>query len=465
GRLAPGVVEKWEIAPDGLSWTFQVRKGVKFHDGSDLTGKDVKFSIERYMGKDAIMANVRNAVQRVELVDNYTVRVFTNSPSPFLPSSMSDPTPSQGLVMPMDYINKNGLDYFMKNPNGSGPWKMTKYVPADSVQYTANENYWLRVPAFKTLTVVVVPDPATRVVMLKAGDLDVTNVSLDDTVALEKAGYTTYSLLAAQGAFLFHGTYDPRAKGLPTSDVRVREALQIAINQDEISKTLFYGKALPIMPPRVLYGQEGVDSDYWVKYMKDLYKFDPARAKELLKQAGYPNGFSGLKIHVFVQAGMEYVSKLAESVQFYWRQIGANAEILPIDAANLVRWRAEPADPLVGQITSLQTAYISPVVSNLESIYGSKSVYRLGGRKTETATEVYTPDLDKVVYAALSEIDAKKRQDLTAQMIKMALDTRTAISFGQVPAVIAVGPKVKFNLKQPLEVSFPTQFADMAEHR
>ncbi|MBI2957903.1 MAG: ABC transporter substrate-binding protein, partial [Chloroflexi bacterium] len=215
GKLAPSVIEKWDIAPDGLSWTFRVHQGIKFSDGTDLTAKDVKFSIDRYISKDALYANMRNAADRSEVVDNYTVRVYTKGSQPFLPFYMTDITPAQGIVTPADYITKNGVEYFMKNPMGSGPWKLTRYLPGDSVQYTAKDSNWRKVPAFKTLTISLVPEPATQVAMLKSGDIDVTGVSLEDAVNLEKLGYSAYPMVAGQSRLQFHGTLDPRAKGLP----------------------------------------------------------------------------------------------------------------------------------------------------------------------------------------------------------------------------------------------------------
>ncbi len=220
GKLSPGAIEKWEIAPDGLSWVYGVRKGIKFEDGSDLTAKDVKFSLERYMSKDATNRNMANMVDHVEMVDSYTVRIYTKGPQPFLPNYMTTTSRGQGLVMPMDYITKNGVDYFVKNPMGSGPWKFVSYVAGDSIKLTAKASHWRQTPAFKNLVIMVIPEPATRVAMLKAGNIDVTEVSMDSAVLLEKAGYTIYPMSGIQLSLQFKGTYEPRAKGMPTADIR-----------------------------------------------------------------------------------------------------------------------------------------------------------------------------------------------------------------------------------------------------
>ncbi|MBI2859692.1 MAG: ABC transporter substrate-binding protein, partial [Chloroflexi bacterium] len=432
GEIAPGIVEKWEIASDGLSWTFNVRRGVKFQDGTDVTANDVKFSIERYKAKEAYGSNVRTSVDRVELVDTYTLKVITTGPKPFLPTYLTDIAQVQGLVMPKDYFEKNGLDNFMQRPMGSGQFSFVKYVQGDSIQLTAKDSHWLGAPAFKTLNIVIIPDESTRVAMLKSGSADVIGVSLDNAVQLEKTGFTTYPMVASQARIQFHGTYDPRAKGMPTSDIKVRQALITAINASEVSKTLFFGKGLDLMPAQVPYASYNMTTDYWVQYTKQFYKFDTAKAKSLLADAGYPSGFSGIKLYVTVQPGTEYIAKLAEIVQSYWKQIGVNADVVPLEMANYQTYRREPADALVGAATFGTTANLAPAVTNLETLWGGKGVNPLTARISPQGTQVFIPELDKLVYSAMTEMDSAKRNALTAQATKMAMDTYTAFGFAPV---------------------------------
>ncbi|GEM_PF-4416674 len=466
GKIVGHVVEKWETAPDGLSWVYSIRKGIKFHDGTELTAKDVKFSIERYMSAAALSANIRNAVDRVDLVDTYTVRVYTKGKQPFLPSyQVPGIAPGQGMVMPMDYIGKNGLEYFLKNPMGSGPWRLTKYTAGDSYQMTANESYWGKVPAFKTLTVMVVPEATTRVAMLKGGNVDVTDVSLEDALALEKAGYLTYPMMATQLRLQFFGTLDPRGKNMPTGDVRVRQALEISVNQDEIARTLFYGKSLPLMPPRALYGVEGIDTDFWMKKTKEYYQFDQAKAKKLLADAGYSGGVSGIKIYVVPQPGLGYMDNLAAIVQSQWKAIGVNAEIAPMEMATYLTDRTEPADRIVGHAVFTTLSTLTPIIGALEGIYGSKGISQSTTRRTKESTTNYTPELDKLIYEAVGEMDPAKRDAMTAQVIQMGMDLHVNFAFPQLPVFLAVGPKVKFDLKQPVENNYFAGWANLAQHK
>ncbi|MBI2857358.1 MAG: hypothetical protein HYX95_03460, partial [Chloroflexi bacterium] len=158
GKLLPGIIERWEMAPDGLSWTYHVRKGIKFHNGDNLTARDVKFSLDRFASKDTTQSNLRVILDRVEQVDDYTVRVFTKTPQPYLPTFSSVNSPAQGQVMPKDYIEKNGPEYFSRNPVGAGPWRLTRVVSGDLIEYEAVTNHWRKTPAFKKLTLFQVPE-------------------------------------------------------------------------------------------------------------------------------------------------------------------------------------------------------------------------------------------------------------------------------------------------------------------
>ncbi len=219
------------------------------------------------------------------------------------------------------------------------------------------------------------------------------------------------------------------------------------------------------MPSQLLYGQEGIDTDYWVKYTKEFYQYDPAKAKKLLADAGYPNGFSGLKLFVTPQPGIAYVDQLATIVQSYWKAIGVNVDLVPLEMSSFLQYRNEPIDAVVGQVMVTTKGVLSPPIINLEGIWGSGGQQHQLSRKTAQGTIDYMPELSKLVDSAMTEIDPVKRQALVAQITKMGMDTHTTFAFGETPAMMAVGPNVKFNLKQPLADPYMPGWADMAQHR
>lgn len=460
GKVVPGIIEKWEPAADGLSWIYHVRRGVKFSNGDTLTAKDIKFSLDRYINKDARMAELRNAVDRVEVVDDYTVRIFTKGPQPFVPNYTIPNAPATGLVTPMDYFQKVGLEGFLKNPIGAGPWKLVKHVKGDSIEYEVNPNYWGKPPAFQKLTIMQVPEATTRIAMLKTGQVDVIPITLEDVQPLEQAGFKAYQLSGVAPRLQFIGTYDPRAKGMPAADIRVRQALNLAIDRDEISKTLFFDKTAPIMPPQVFYGQEDVDSDYWVKYVKETVPYDPVKAKQLLADAGYPNGFS-IKLYVIPVAGAAWMPNLCQVISAYWQKIGVKAELVTMDPGTYVAWLKGPNAGFVGQALVGTLGAIAPVGKNLSNPFSNTGLTRLMGGDNGVD---YMPELTKLVGATLSTVDKMKRQEAIDKAIKMAMDTWTATAFGEVPGYMAVGPKVKFDIPQPPSQRYIPQYIDYARH-
>ncbi|MFC1991033.1 ABC transporter substrate-binding protein, partial [Chloroflexota bacterium] len=463
------VLEKWEIAPDGLSWVLYVREGIKFHDGSDLTAKDVKFSIEQYMRPEAFLRNLGRSVDHVNQEGEYIVRVFTQGQVPLFPYLLTGFAQNQGLVMPKNYTELNGYDYLVEHPMGSGPWEFSKHVSGDRVEYTAVKNHWRQTPSFENLIIMLVPEESTRVAMLKAGDADIINVSTQSGVELDQDGYTIESMLLIQPRLHFSGILDPRAAGRPVTDIKVREALQIAINQNEIADALFYGKSIDPMPARVLYGLPELDSDYWTEYLKKSMAYDPERAKELLAEAGYPNGFSGLTMFVTEQTGMEYVNDLAVIVQQYWKAVGINADIVPMDSATYSEVRREPKDMIVGHASFGITGAFAPAVLLMSGLFSSQGSGPLVSRRVpDGEIEIYTPELEALLTAYQVEPDQAKREEILAEAIKVTVDLRVTIPFGQVPASMAVGPMVKFDpadLKQPLTTAAAATWAAVAQHK
>jgi len=140
GGIGPGVAERWELAEDGNSWTFYLRPGQKFHNGDPLTAQDVKFSLQRQMAPNSTASaapTMRRTITGIDVVDDLTLRVNTNSPQIGLPASLSRAVAPEGAVMPKGYIEKVGEEEFRRKPVGSGPWKFVRNVPGDRIEFEA----------------------------------------------------------------------------------------------------------------------------------------------------------------------------------------------------------------------------------------------------------------------------------------------------------------------------------------
>ncbi|MBI2958279.1 MAG: ABC transporter substrate-binding protein [Chloroflexi bacterium] len=456
GEPLPRIVEKAEMAADGLSWRFQVRKGVKFHNGDDLTGRDVGFTLEQLLRRDAGYADARNMVDKVEVVDDYTVRVITKGKQPLLTGALTLMLPHQGLVIPKNYIEKNGWDNFEKQPIGSGPFRLVRHVPGDRVEYEAVDKHWFKTPAFKKLTLLLVPEEATRMAMLKAGEVDIIeNVGYTAAVDAAAAGFQTVPLKSATTMIMLPGAYDPRAKGMPTADIRVRQALSLAINRDEIIKSFYLGKADPPLPPTFSGPDRDMDFSYWLDYTKKAYRYDPAAAAQLLKEAGYANGFN-IKLYNFGLIQAPDNPKLAEIIQGYWQKVGVKTDLVPIDLAGYLRIKNKPiAAELVGQASTYGADSVAP--ANMRTHFNSASGSWMIGDAF--------PEFDKLVNSYYSETDTAKRKEQMAGMIKIVTDAYTVLSIATTQGLIGLGKKVVFNLVPPQASGNIPVYAALVGHR
>ncbi len=452
------VAEKWEMAPDGLSWTFYIHKGVKFHNGEDLKADDVKFSLDRFASKESYEGWLRDAVERVEIVDDYTVRVFTKGTQPYL-TYFTDTYYTTGLIMPKDYFEKNGKDYFGANPVGSGPWKYVSRVPGDTLSFEAVPNHYRVTPGFKNLTLILMPEESTRVASLKTSAVDIIDLGLESAIGLEKDGFRTAVTTVSGNNLYFFGTFEPKWAGQPTADVRVRQALSLAINREEIRQTFFYGKAGPPTPPLLTENSADIDAKYWMDYAAQVYRYDPEESKRLLNEAGYPNGFSGIKIYGYSMSGAPHLARLGEVVQGYWQKVGVKAEVVPIDYGTFNKWRVgSPDQPTVPEImgqTSIHSNSFRPVTPmQLVRGFGSRATKVLGNSM---------PELDALMDASAKEMDPAKRKDMVARAMKMIMDTYTCLVIVSAPDMCALGPRV--DLDFPSSSPYMNINLERAQHR
>jgi peptide/nickel transport system substrate-binding protein len=460
GALAPGIAENWKMAANGLSWDFQIRKSVTFHNGTELTPQDVKFSIEQHMSKDAIAREAGDNVDHIEIVNDNTLRIYTKGLKLYLPYVFQDSyNPVQGAIMPKDYIQKNGMEYFERHPVGSGPFKLVQQVPGDMIQFQALTSHWRGFPSFKTFTSILAREETTRVAMLQTGAVDGIDISIESSNQLESAGFRTYSMLAGIANVYLYGAYHKETAGMPIVDIRVRQALSLAINRDEVRKTYFYGKAGPPSPGYITADAVDVDVPYWMDYVAKAYRYDPVESKRLLKEAGYGDGFS-IKLWTYTQADSPYLPKLAEIVQGYWKAVGVNAEIVPVDLGVFRPYRVGgpdrgPAPQIRGQASTHGTSPI-PIASNAMS---SGWHHRLGSVDLLGLSSPTTDWLD----SAAAEIDPVKRKELLAKVIKYGVDSYTDLTIATVPAMSALGPRV--DIKFPKVAYGMATYADIAKHR
>jgi len=321
---APCLAESWTVSPDYKVYEFKLRKGVKFHNGDEMTAEDVVFTFQRYKGGRSKL--LLGKIDKLEAVNPYLFRVsfkesFINFLDYFLVGSSTI-----GYIVPKKYIEKVGDDGYKRNPIGCGPYKFVEFEAGVKIVGEAFEDYWRKTPSVKRLEVYPVKDIATRYAMVKRGEADLSTLMID--VFFEKIKKDPKLQLFTPASpthrcVIMPNQWDTHS---PWSDIRVRKAASLAIDRQSLVDIHTPGAAaistlgLP-------------DNDETLPRPLDPY--DPAQAKKLLAEAGYPNGFDGGE---FVPRNGAYFP-FGEQVANYWQAIGIRTKVILLDRAAFMAQR------------------------------------------------------------------------------------------------------------------------------
>ena len=278
-KIVPGLATRWE-ALDLTTWRFYLRKGVKFHDGKEFTAEDVKFTLDyvlnpktEYQRKERI-----SQVKEVKIVDPYAVEIITKNPFPILPLGLIHIP-----IEPKHYHAAKGVEGMTKHPLGTGPFKLQKWVPGDRLELVANKNYWAGPPKVDKVIVRQIPEGSTRVASLIAGETHVIEeVPIDLIPKLQATRTVEINSVETDGGLCL--TMDTRKK--PFDNRKVRLAMDYAINKPLILQQMLRGMGT------VLNGQLLTSNTFGHNPNLKARTYDPEKARQLLKEAGYPNGFS-----------------------------------------------------------------------------------------------------------------------------------------------------------------------------
>src|SRR5215208_2686317 len=429
GGVGPGVAERWEMTPDGLTWTFFIRPGQTFHNGDKLTAHDVKFSLERQMGPGSLAsaaASMRRTIKSIEVVDDLTVKVHTTSPQIGLPPSLSRAVAPEGAVMPKKYIETVGEEEFRKKPVGSGPWKFVRSVPGDRLEFEAVDYDHPRgKPRFKNLHILLVPEESTRVSMVRTGEAAIASIGPETMRSAARGGLQVISVPGTmQAVFQFWGAYRPDQKDKPIANPKVREALSLAIDRKQIIEHVMNGQA-SIPYPFASFGYtEYLNADKWRKWTDKAYRYDPAAAKKMLAEAGYPNGFE-LNFANTALPGTQFMVDVGTAVADMWTKAGIKVNIKNYEWGSFAPLARGDQAQLAGNASMYRTVGRPDMPWRYEAGFAPTSEQHLLGDKANCDTTCQ--DFAKVYSELLAERDPAKRTDLTDRMVELVANTWIAV--------------------------------------
>lgn len=401
--IEPLLAKSWEVANDQLTWTFHLRQGVKFHDGGEMKANDVVASISRVIDPKAGMgrANDLREIAEISAAGDYTVVIKTAAPSGTLLRSLSLDSAS---VLSAASIQKFGKEIGW-NIIATGPFKYASHEAERSVALVANPDYWGAAAKVKGINFITVPEAATRLAMLETGQADVI-VDVPGFEVDRLRGLSSVALIEKSNTRLGHiGINVSKA---PFTDVRVRRALNMAVNREAIVKGILRGLGKP--------ADSIIASTVSGYAPQNLYPYDTAKAKALLAEAGFPNGF---ETTIFTPQGRYYMDReTVVAVQAMLAQVGIRAKIEVMDWSSYLSALREPADK--NKITLYWLGWESGTADIqviLNTVFDSSKMPPNGWNTMFYAN----PKMDELRAATAVEVNPARRMELAAEAQKVIM--------------------------------------------
>jgi peptide/nickel transport system substrate-binding protein len=412
--MAPALAESWSLSPDGLVYEFVLRRGGRFHNGEPVTAEDVKFSFERYRGIAA--RPLKDSVAAIDTPDPGRVRFRLKRPWPDFMTFYIGATGAAWIV-PKKYVEKVGDEGFKKTPIGAGPYKFVSFTPGVELVVEAFDQYWRKTPHVKRLVLKAIPDETTRLAALKRGEVDVA-YNIRGTLAEEIRRSPGLTLKPNVGQathwVYFAEQWDPKS---PWHDRRVRLAANHAIDRNAMNQAdaLGFSKITWSIIP----------SSFDFYWQPPGYAYDPARAKKLLAEAGYPNGFDAGDY--FCDAAITFVG---EPVVNYLNAAGIRVRLRPIERAAFFKGWAEKK--YKGLIQGASAAYGS-AATRIEAFVAGGGAYVYGSYA----------DIDGLFAEQAGELDAKRREATLYRIQQLIHDKVMVAPIWLNAGLNGIGPRVE----------------------
>jgi peptide/nickel transport system substrate-binding protein len=430
------LAEKFEFVEDAESCTFTLRPGLRFHDGSPLTSQDVKWSFEHYRGAWAKVLHDKTA--RIEVPDDRTVRFVFNAPFLDFPILMGTSNVcGAAWVVPAKYYEKEGQDGFLQKPIGAGPYKLVAQQPGIRLDFEAFDRYYRPVHV-KQLTMMAVPEAATRIAMLERGEADIIYFVPGELIARVKNNpkLTLAPVVSGNWWLEFPGFRDPKN---PFHDVRVRQAISLAIDREAMNQAECDGMGVVDgnwINNDVEYGME------WPKWPRDV-----AKAKQLMAEAGYPNGF--------------HVDWLTATPNYYSRgeRIVSQLQAIGIRTKNQIMERGVFLKKMESGLSQWPGVQIILNVTRIGGTWSNwyEAFFKCGGFQSKDFFCV--KELDDKFTSYLAAHDVAERKKLAYEIQTTMLENYYVVPVFRHAFVNAYGPRIKAAKWQDVFPTITTGYA------
>ena len=414
GLNTPSLAESWSVSKDGLTYDFLIRKNARFHNGEPVTADDVKFSFERYKGGGAKL--LKDKVKDVQVVGANRVRFVLREPWPDFLASYGTSATGAGWIVPRKYVERVGDDGFKKAPVGAGPYKLVSFNPGVELTLEAFGDYWRKTPSIKRIVMRSIPEESTRAAAVKTGEVDLAYL-LSAPIAEELRRGPGTRIVAP----LIYGVYwldflDQWDRKSPWSDRRVRLAASLAIDRPAINQAEMLGLG------RVTGGFVPPTFDFALAI--EAPKLDVTRARQLLAEAGYANGFDAGEL-----TPLPPYTALGEAVSGYLQSIGIRSRVRTMErAAYLSAWREKKLRGLLIGATGAA----GNAAARLEPFFTKSGIYAYGS----------LPQIDDLFQRQARELDRKAREAHLHQIQRLVADHVLVAPIFQQAFIWGVGPRV-----------------------
>jgi peptide/nickel transport system substrate-binding protein len=412
--VEPALATKWETSADGLTWTFTIRDGIKFSDGTPVRGEDFKVSLEQVVTSDkSVKRDNYAAISEIQAPDDKTIKVILKQPHAPL---LSELAMFSAAILPAQMAKDSEQDGFDSTKSkGTGAYILNGWKKGDPVILTRNPNYWKGASSLDEISIEYVPDDSTRTLKLQGGELDVIDaVPLNQIQSLNAQPSVKAQTYVIQQ---FNST-GINVTVKPLDDVKIRQALNYALDKDAILKTVYFGQGTPmnsIMPP----------GTYYDKTLPG-FPFNLDKAKQLIAASSSPSGFT---IDYTIPAGNSAAQQVATIAKDQWSKIGVNITIQQVESSV---WRQGYID---GKYAIWGGANWTNDMNDPTQVVN----YMVRGGASPFAgwTRYNNDDLNAKITAAALEQDPKKREADYAEIQSMYNDAAPRIFLAFPPATAA----------------------------